>query len=259
MLLDVGFDGVARLDVVVAADVETALLSVRNLLDIILVLLELSELTREDDDGVANDTYFGVTRDFALGDDTSGNGADLGDVEGLLDFSRTRDFLFDFRREHTLHGTLDLLDGIIDDGIGADVNFLLLGKSFGTARRTDLEADDDGVGGGSEHDVVFRDSTDRLMDDVDLNFRRGEFDEGVGQSLDGTVHVAFDNDVHLLEVAERDASSDFVECEVCRGSKSLFPLQLEAGAEGGNKKRCGDFTRLKNNSNCYFIAYAIIL
>ena len=66
------------------------------------------------------------------------------------------------------------------------------------------------------------------MDDVDLNFRRREALQRIGQGLDGTVHVAFQNDVQLLVVAHRQTTADLFQGEALLGAHALFAAQLLA-------------------------------
>ena len=66
------------------------------------------------------------------------------------------------------------------------------------------------------------------MDDIDLNALFRQFDERTRHGLHRTVHIAFDDDIQLLERTDRDAASDFVERYVLLGHDALHPLQLLA-------------------------------
>ena len=66
------------------------------------------------------------------------------------------------------------------------------------------------------------------MDYVHLDFLGRELDERVGQGLDRAVHVALDNHVQFVEVAEGLAAGEFLEGEAHLGAQSLFALELFA-------------------------------
>ncbi len=66
------------------------------------------------------------------------------------------------------------------------------------------------------------------MEDVDLHFVGGELDERVGQSLDGAVDVALDDDVELAEVADGTAAADVLEGEHLGCAQTLFASELLA-------------------------------
>ena len=127
-----------------------------------------------------------------------------------------------------LDTALDFVDGVVDDGVESDFDFLFLGQAAGIGRRPYLEADDDGVGGGGQQDVGLGDGSHCLVDHVHVNLFGGELDEGVGQGLDGAVHVSLDDDVELLEVAYRDAAADLLEGDVLLGPQALDAEQLLA-------------------------------
>ena len=66
------------------------------------------------------------------------------------------------------------------------------------------------------------------MDDVDTHLLGGEFDEGVGEGFDGTVHVTLDDDVELLEVADGYTAADLLESHVLLGLDALDTDELLA-------------------------------
>ena len=74
---------------------------------------------------------------------------------------------------------------------------------------------------------VLRDLTHALVDDVDGDGLGGETNEGVGEGLYRTVHVALDDNVEFLVVAELQAAADLVEREHLGGTEVLFALKLQ--------------------------------
>ena len=231
----VTLDDVADADVVERLDVQTAVLTDSDLLDIVLEPLERPELAGVDDDTVADDADGRGPLELALADHTPGDGADLGNLENLQDLDRGDDLFLHDGLKHTLDSVLDVVDGVVDDGVKADFDLLLLGDAPCSGRRTHLEPDDDGVGCGGEQDVGFGNLTHGGVDDIDLHRLLGELDERPGHGLDRTVDIALDDDVQFLERTDGDAASDFVERDVLLGHDALHALQLLA--------LVGDFAR----------------
>ena len=71
------------------------------------------------------------------------------------------------------------------------------------------------------------------MDHVHVNLLGRELDERVGKGLHRTVHVSLDDDIELLEVADGDAPSDFLEGHVLLGLDALDPYELLAPVGDG--------------------------
>ncbi len=149
-------------------------------------------------------------------------------MERLQDFEGGGNFLLDFGGEHTCHSRLDFLDGVVDDGVDADVHLLAVRHLARGGCRTDVETHDDGVGSGCEQHIAVGDGTDGTVNDIDLDILGGEFDERVAEGFHGTIHVALDDDVEFLEVADSETASDFIESDVLLGADGLLALQLLA-------------------------------
>ena len=66
------------------------------------------------------------------------------------------------------------------------------------------------------------------MDDVDLHLLGGELYQRVAQRLYRTVHVALDDDVQLVEVAQSKTAAHLVERQHLLRAQALFALQLLA-------------------------------
>ena len=74
------------------------------------------------------------------------------------------------------------------------------------------------------------------MDDIDLDFLCGEFDERIAESLKRSVNIALDYYIEFLEVADCNTAADLIEGDVFLGTKSLLPLEL--------RPLCGDVLSL---------------
>ena len=49
------------------------------------------------------------------------------------------------------------------------------------------------------------------MNYINSDFLVGEFQQGVGKGFHGSIHIAFDDDVELLEFPDRNSAPDFIE------------------------------------------------
>ena len=181
-----------------------------------------------DDDTVADDVCLVLVVHLAFGDETTGHGAHLADLEDLALLHLARDDLFLDLVEHTDHGTLDVVERIVDDGVGVDLHAFAVSQFARVGRRAHLEADDDGVGSRGEHDVVLGDLSHGLADDVDLHLLRRELEERVGQCLHRSVGVALDDDVELVELSASDAVGNVAQREALLRAETLLALQLLA-------------------------------
>lgn len=82
---DEGFDRIPDLDVVETVDSDPAFVALGDILDVVLETAKRSDLAFEDNDPVANDSDFVVSRDLAVGNVRAGD--DL--AAGILNVSRT--------------------------------------------------------------------------------------------------------------------------------------------------------------------------
>src|SRR5690606_11140600 len=222
-LHDIGFP-----DIVVVLDLQTTVVAFGHFLHVVLEPFERRQFPGIDHHPVAYQADLGVPENLSAGYHTAGNGTELGDFEGLSDLRGTGYLFLDFRGEHALHGVLEVVDGIVDDRVHTDIDLFLVGQGSGIVHRPYVETDDHGIGGTGQQYIGFGDGPNPLMDDVDLDLIGGQLLEGIRQGLDRTVHVPFEDDVQLLEVAQGDPSSDFVQGDVTLGPNILFPLQLGA-------------------------------
>ena len=65
-----------------------------------------------------------------------------------------------------------------------------------------VEADDDGVGGDGEGDVIFSGPADGGVDDGEFDVVGGKGIEGFGEGFEGSLDVGLDDDVEIFVVAE---------------------------------------------------------
>src|SRR5690606_28794229 len=108
----VGRDDVLELEVVERAQVDTALVALADLGDIVLEASQTGHLdVLGDHDTLAGDARLGAALDEAAAHDRTGDVAELGGAEDLADLRRAELDLLVLRLEHALEGLLDLVDG----------------------------------------------------------------------------------------------------------------------------------------------------
>src|SRR5690606_3139984 len=219
-------DVVAHLDVVVAVDGEAALVAGRDLSDVVLEAAERADVAGVDDDAVADEADAVVPVHLPLDDVAAGDGAGLRDAERLAHLDGAEDVLLLLGREQPLERVAHLLDRVVDDGVEADVDLLPLGQRADARDRAHLEPDDDGVRGRREHHVALVDGADAGVDDVHGHLLVRQLEERVGEGLDGAAHVALDDEVELVELAEGEAAREVVEGDVAAGVEALLALEL---------------------------------
>ena len=126
--------------------------------------------------------------------------------------------LLELRLEHALERRLDLLDRLVDDRVVADLDALAVGDLGVLALGPDVEADDDGVGGHREVDVVLRDRTDTAVDDPQVDLvAHVDLEQRVLERLDRTGHVALEDEVEGLDLALREGLVEVLEARCACG------------------------------------------
>ena len=144
----------------------------------------------------------------------------------LAHFGCTRVFLLDFWSQHTFHGTLDFLNRIVDDGVETNIYAFLVCQSASCLRRTNLETDDDCIGCLCQRNIALRNLTHCLVDDIHMNLLGREFDEGVAEGFDRTVHVALDDEIEVLNTTHCDVVCNIFESLTTSGTNTLLALEL---------------------------------
>src|SRR6185436_19578548 len=105
------------------------------------------------DGAVAHDPDLRPAAHDAVGDVGAGDDADLGRAERLADLDGADRVLHDLRRQEACHGGSQVVERRVDHRVVADLHALAVGQGRGVAHRAHVEADDDGLRRGGEHDV----------------------------------------------------------------------------------------------------------
>src|SRR5688572_22952031 len=146
----VGLDDVALLEVLVVREAHGALESLSDLAGVVLEALERGDGAVPDDGALTDVADLGAPGDHAVAHHTPGNLAHSWDLEDLEHLGVAGDDLLVLGLEHAHHGGLDLLEDLVDDLVGADLDALGLGQLAALAIGPHVEADDGGVGGGGQ-------------------------------------------------------------------------------------------------------------
>src|SRR3954447_10403837 len=190
-------DLIALLHVGVVLQHDAALEPGGDLADVVGVAAQRGDLARVDDGAVAEQAAAGATGDLALGDVGAGDRAHAGGAEDRADLDVAEGVLDLLGLEHALHRRADLLERAVDDGVGADLDALALGEQTRLAHRADVEAEDDRVGRGGEHDVGLVDPADAAREDADDDLVLRQAGDLVLDGLEGAGDVVLDDEVDL--------------------------------------------------------------
>ena len=108
------------------------------------------------------------------------------------------DLLAGFRVEEAEHGFFDLIDEFVDDGVELDLDAFRFGGFDGFALEFDAEADDDGVCGGGEEDIVFGDRADACEDEVEADLIGFDIAQLGDEGFEGALDVGFEDEFEDL-------------------------------------------------------------
>ena len=115
------------------------------------------------------------------------------------------------RLEETLERGAEIVGQLVDDVVQADVDALGLGRPTGGVGDLRVEADDDRVRGGGQHDVVVGDVAGALEQDVEADLLLVELLQRVGDGAQRAGHVRLEDDPQLLGLAGLDLAVQVLE------------------------------------------------
>src|SRR5690554_367224 len=225
------FDDIADAHVLVLLEGHAAFLTGRHFLDLVLEALERRELALVDHHVVADQAHAGTALDQALGDPAAGDLADLGDVEDLEDLGVADEGLAALRLQQPRHRRLHVIHEVVDDVVVADLDAIATGEVLRLLVGADVEADDDGVRCCRQGDVGFSDAADAAHQDLGRDFLGGELVERGVDGLDGTLHVALDDERELGDTRGLELAHHLLEAG---GTAALHLLADETLAVLGN-------------------------
>ena len=151
--------GITFLDVVVVLDGQTAFEVLFDFLRIVFETLERVEFAGIDDHVATQQAQLGGAAHHTRGNHTAGDRTDLADLEHLANLCGTDDFFLLVWRQHARHGQLEVVHGVVNDVVVADVHTVAFGQLARTGIGTGVEANDDGLGGNRQIDIRLTDAT----------------------------------------------------------------------------------------------------
>src|SRR6185437_1534319 len=140
-------DHIAYLHVAVTGDRDTALHSVADFRGVFLEAPQRSNLTLEHLHVIAQQSHFGIALDDPVLYVATSNHAHLRDAERIAHFRAALVGLFDYRFEQAGHRLLDLVLQFVNDRVQTNIDLFLFGQFLRHALWTNVEADDDRLGG----------------------------------------------------------------------------------------------------------------
>ena len=175
-----------------------------------------------DDDTVAHQTHLAILAlELAVLHVATGNSADAGDLVGLTHLGVTQHHLAELRCQHTLHSGLDLVDGIVDDAVHTHIHVGAGSAVAGSGIGTDVEADDDRLRGGGQHDIALVDGAHTAVDDADADFLVGDLLQGGLHGFHAALHVGLDDQVQVLHLTGLDLAEQILQRDLGDGSVGL--------------------------------------
>src|SRR5258706_384993 len=138
----VALDDVGGFHVRISVEHDAALHAVLDVRNVVLEAAKAADLAFPNLDGVTHQAGLAGALDGSLGDHAAGDRADLADAERLANFGLAERFFDQRRREETGHRFSDVVDGVVDDVVEADLDPLCLGEARCFARGPHSEADD---------------------------------------------------------------------------------------------------------------------
>src|SRR5688572_8656185 len=191
-------DLVARLDVVVGLDADTALGALADFVDVLLEATQRFQLALEDDGVVAQHADRLGALDHAFDHHAAGDRTELGAAEHVADLGGADNLFADFLAQDARGDLLHLVDHVIDDREVTQVDAVALDHLACRGVGTDVEADDRRLRRRCERGIGLGYATHAAADHVDANSVGGQAGQRIAQGLYGTLHVGLDHEIERL-------------------------------------------------------------
>ena len=189
-------------------ETDTALETLTHFADVVLEATQRLDGALPDDDALTQEAHLRATGDRAVEHEATRDGADLRHTEDLAHFGIAGDDLFVLRSQEAHHRPLDVFEQFVDDLVGTDLDTLCFGEFAGLAVGTDVEADERGIGGGRERDVVLGDTTHGTVHERELHGFALQAAQALGDGFERTLHVGLQHQVQRGDLALLDLGED---------------------------------------------------
>jgi len=149
--------------------------------------------------------------DYAALDQTTGNVASRLGLEDLAYFGFASDNFFELGLEHANDGCFDVLDDLVDDLVGANLDTLLICNRSHTTIRSGVEGNNRCTSSLGQCDVAFGWWTNGLVQEVDLDLGSFETGQAVGQCFERTMRIGTDDEFELGSFADLNIAEQILE------------------------------------------------
>ena len=154
-----------------------------------------------DHHSVPDNADAGVAGHLTIDNHKSANRTNLGYLEGFADNGFSDNLFLVFWIQHSLHGIFHLFDNLVDDAMQADFDLICICLLTSNWGRTNVKADDEGIGCLCQSHIRFVDGTNGCMDDSDFHAFHFNFLKGRGKGFNRTLYIGLDNNIDRLDFA----------------------------------------------------------
>ena len=184
----VAFDDVARFVFVEVSEADAAFQTCLDFFHFILEAAEGGHFTVKDGRLVADDARLAAAEDFPVLHHAACRTA-LVELEDLKHFGVADDGFARFRFQKAQHGIPHLVNEFVNDGIQFYLHAFPLEQFDGVGFHLDVEAQDDGVRGGGQQNVRFRDGAGGGVQEDAFHFVRLDVQNSFPDGFHGTLHI----------------------------------------------------------------------
>src|ERR1700678_828215 len=170
----VALDLVVFLDVVVILHADAAFGSGPHFVDVVLEAFQGFQSALENDDVVPPHADRKIASHIAVDHHATRDGAEFARAEYAANRGKPHDLLLDLGRQHAREHRLDVVDGLVNDAVVADIASVI--RDGGASRRVaaHIEGNDASLGGRGQRDVGFGQAADAGSNDVHRDFAGGQ-------------------------------------------------------------------------------------
>ena len=134
------------------------------------------------------------------------------------------------RIQHTLHGSFDIFDGLVDDLVQTYIHALSLCGCLGSRIGTDIESDDDRIGRTCQRYVGLIDGTYAAVDTFYYYFFIGQLHQGLLYCFYATLYISLDDQVQFLQITLLDLTEQIIQRHSALGLfQHLFLILCQVG------------------------------
>src|SRR6202789_1487726 len=197
----VALDLVVFLHVAVILDADAAFGSGPHLVDVVLEAFQGFQSALENDDVVPQHADRKIAAYIAVDHHAARDRAEFARAEHAANRGKPHDLLLDLGRQHAGEHCLDVIDGLVNDAVVADIDSVILDGGASRRVTAHIEGNDARLGGCGQRDVGFGQAADAGSDDVHRDFAGGQAVQCIAQCLHAALHVGLHQELHEISLA----------------------------------------------------------